>query len=175
MKKNILSNEKGFALVMAIIACLIILAVGLLVMNMSTGDLISSSMTVGNKKALSAMESGVHRVLQDFYPDSSTWTAANHYSPRYDNSLNLCGTSNYNGANYILVSIPGGTDSNSQFAICAPVERSDVAPLPSAGNGIGGSDSQFYHRYDTTVTGINTSYGSKNQVTIGIGFGPVPN
>jgi hypothetical protein len=175
MKKTICNNEKGFALVMAIIGCLILLAVGLLVINMSTGDLIGSSMTVGNKKALVAMESGVHRLLQDFSTDATTWTSLHNYSPMYDNNLHLCGADNYAAANYIFVQIPGGTDSTSQFAICAPLERSDVAPMAVSGYGMGFVDGMFYHRYDTTVVGRNTSYDSKYQVNVGIGFGPVPN
>ena len=71
IKKTTLSNEKGFALLAAIIASLILLAVAMLVINMSTGDLMSSSMTVGSKKALAAAESGISTVIQNFSPDAS--------------------------------------------------------------------------------------------------------
>ena len=66
MKETTLRNEKGFALLAAIIASLILLAVGMLVINMSAGDLISSSMSVGNKKASIAVESGIFTLVETF-------------------------------------------------------------------------------------------------------------
>jgi Tfp pilus assembly protein PilX len=160
MKKTTLSNEKGFALVAAIIASLILLAVGILVINMSTGDLRSSAVTVGSKKALSATESGICRLVQDFSPDSSTWTAANNF------------TTNCTAASptYIWRSIAGGTDASTQFAVCAPT-ASSLPPLPIPGYAI---EDWAMMRYDSRIVGKNTTYNSSATVDVGIGYGPVP-
>jgi Tfp pilus assembly protein PilX len=152
-------NEKGFALVAAIIASLILLAVGILVINMSTGDLRSSAITVGDKKALAAAESGIHRLVQDFSPDSGTWTAANNYTTN-------CTASS---PTYIWRSIASGTDANTQFAICAPT-LSSQPPVNLPGYALG---EWAMMRYDGRVAGKNTSYNTSTTVDIGIGYGPV--
>lgn len=158
INKMTISNEKGFALLAAIIASLILLAVGMLVINMATGDLIATSTIVGNKKALAAAESGIHQVIQDFNSDSSTWiVGANSYSD--------CANSSYNWR-----SIPGGTDANTKFAICTPVV-SNMPPVPIPGSAMG---EWGYMRYTVGVLGENTNYGSRAQIDIGVGYGPVP-
>jgi hypothetical protein len=162
MKKTTLRNEKGFALLAAIIASLILLAVALLIINMSVGDLKASSMTVGNKKALVATESGIHQLIKDFSTDPTTWTTANNYTTD-------CVT-NPTNPTYIWRSIPGGTDTNTKFAICTPA----VSSMPTL-NVPGFAIGQWgYVRFDVSVVGENTTYGSKNQIDVGIGYGPVP-
>jgi len=157
MKKMIINNEKGFALLAAIIACLILLAVGMLAMNMSVGDLISSSVSVGNKKALAATESGIHKLMQS-NPD--TWSAANAV-------FTDCTLTN---PSYVFNSIDGGTDSNTQYAICVPTQSTD-APVTIPGYSL--SDWAMF-RYNTNVIGKSVSYNSYTRVDVGIGFGPVP-
>ena len=49
-------NEEGFALIAAILANLILLAVGIIAINISTQDLRISMRVVGDKKAMSAAE-----------------------------------------------------------------------------------------------------------------------
>lgn len=160
--KITLRNEKGFALLAAIIASLILLAVGMLVINMATGDLITTKMTVGNKKALAAAESGIHQLIRNFNSDTPTWTAANNYTTD-------CAT-NPTNPSYIWQSNPGGTDPNSRFAICAPVES--PKPCPD----VSGTEIKdwTYHCYDISVVGENTNYGSRAQIDIGVTYGPVP-
>lgn len=159
--KMIFNNEKGFALIAAIIACLILLAVGLLVINMSTGDLRSSSATVGNKKSLAATESGVHRLIQDFNPGSALAYATTDCVANPDNpSYNWQSISSGDSA---------GIDANTQYAVCAPTE-SGLPPLAIPGSAI---DEWAMMRYNASVVGNNTSYNSLTRVNIGIGFGPV--
>ncbi len=161
MKKINLVNEKGFALMAAIIACLILLAVGMLVINLTVGDLKSSSVTVGNKKSLAATESGVHRVIQDFDPDPATWTTANGYSTDCAASI-----PSYDGG---WRTINSGTDANTQYAVCAPT-ASELPPVSVPGSAI---DEWGMMRYNGGVVGNNTSYHSLTKVNIGIGYGPV--
>ncbi len=63
-------NRKGFALVTAILAIMILVALGYLAISVSTGDLKISTRVVGEKKALSAAESGIHRLMQNFDPQA---------------------------------------------------------------------------------------------------------
>ncbi|MDI9570799.1 MAG: hypothetical protein QM278_08765 [Pseudomonadota bacterium] len=157
-----LGNQAGFALVAAIIASLILLAIGMLVINLSTKDLVSSSVSVGNNKALAAVESGAHRLTQDFDPDPDTWTAGNNYSTNCSAAAPA----------YIWRTIAGGVDGNTQFAVCAPT-RSNLAPVPIPGYALG-SGGWGMVRYDTRIVGKNDSYGSQVSVDLGIGYGPVP-
>jgi hypothetical protein len=163
IKKMIFNNEKGFALLAAIIASLILMAIGLLVINMSTGDLTTSSITVGHKKALAAAESGVHRLIQDFNVVPATGIAL-HYSANCATAAPVY--------EWKKISDFGGTgvDDNSEFAVCPPTVGS-LAPLAVPGYDIG---DWGLMRYDASVVGNNTSYRSFSRVNIGIGYGPVP-
>ena len=163
MKQMVLiNNEKGFVLLAAIFACVILFAVGMLAIYMSTGDIRSSAITVGDKKALAGAESGVHRLVQDFDSQPSTWTAGNNYTQDCTSPI----------PSYIWRVIDSGIDANTRFAVCRPVVSSSPPVIPSgydlAGGGYG------IMRYDATVVGQNTSYKSLTKVDVGIGFGPVP-
>lgn len=163
MKKRWLSNENGFALLAAIIASLILLAVGVLAINLSSGDLRASAVTVGDKKALAATESGVHRLVQDFDPTPATWTAAHNYTQNCTSTI----------PSYIWRAIVSGIDANTRFAVCKPV-ASNMPPLAPSGYNLVTGGAYGILRYDGTVVGQNTSYNSLIKADIGIGFGPVP-
>ena len=57
-RRRRLSSEKGFALVTAILACVILFALAMLILQLSTGDLRVSAKSVGDKKAMAAAETG---------------------------------------------------------------------------------------------------------------------
>lgn len=162
MEKHIINNEKGFVLLVAIIACLILLALGILVINMSTGDLLTTRDVVGNKKAMAAAESGISKIIRDVEPDN--WKT----DPGYTD----CDSSGYTWNK-----IQGGTDDNTEFAVCIP-QASSLPPLHASGYSLGGGGSSVisygHMRYDTRVLGRNTSYNSQSELEIGLGFGPVP-
>jgi hypothetical protein len=181
MKKNILNNEKGFALLAALMACLILIAIGILVINMSTGDLFTSSATVGNKKALLAAESGVPKLLNDIQPEN--WTKANGYSdnPYIDLVTNVqytCGADNYPQDQYNWITINDGIDERTEFVVCHPAQ-SILPPIPAPGGELGGGGGShdnpqaYIYRYDSTVIGHNTAYKSQSKIDIGVGFGPM--
>ncbi len=158
IKKMILNNEKGFVLLLAVIACLILVAISVLVMNMTAGNLFSSSETVGNKKAFSAVESGVQEQLLTFQPGPETWTTANNYTQN-------C-AANIDSSGYIWQTITDasnsttvGVDSNTVFSTCQPAQYG--APVPSAGGG-------FWCRYTEEIIGRNTLYNSVARVGVGI-------
>jgi hypothetical protein len=160
MKEQFLCNEKGFALLAALIASLILLAVGMLVINMSAGDLVSSSQSVGTKKAFTAVETGVYRFAENFTMDPTTWTTANGYYS--------C-PANFTAANITTWQSASTVDSNTKFVICTPGPDPNMPPIPVPGN-----QDWYYVFYNVTIAGQNTSYESFAKVDVGVGFGPVP-
>ena len=63
-----IDSEKGFAIVAALLAMMVLTAVGLLAFTLSTQDTRISSRLIGEKKAFSATEAGIHRFTQNFDP-----------------------------------------------------------------------------------------------------------
>lgn len=63
-------SEKGFALVLALIACMILVALGALIMTLSTGDIRTSSQILGQKRAMIAAEKGIQRLVQQYNFDN---------------------------------------------------------------------------------------------------------
>ena len=168
MKKLMIKNEKGFALLAALIACLILLAIGMLVINMSTGELFTTSALVGHKKAIIAAESGVTKIMNDGFPEN--WTTAHSYTDDAN-----CGAANFTA--YTWLSVQNSTDTTTQFAVCAPrvsTRPSMPAPGYALGGGGGSTVSYGYMRYDTTAVGRSTAYKSQTKLDVGVGFGPVP-
>ena len=156
MKEMNLQNEKGFALLAAIIAFFILLAVGMLVINMSAGDLISSSMSVGNKKANIAVESGIFTLMENFNPANlngyyactGTVTAATIPSSAWQTASNT------------------DADPNTKYVICNVTSDATKANLYLPFDGIKFS----LHRFNTTVIGENSSYNSLMKVNVGVGY-----
>ena len=168
MRKYFIKNQKGFALLAALIACLILLAVGMLVINMTTGELFTTTAVVGQKKAVIAAESGVTKIMNDGFPEN--WTAANGYTEDAN-----CGAANF--AAYTWLSVQNSTDTTTQFAVCAPrvsTRPSMPAPGYALGGGGGSTVSYGYMRYDTTAVGRSSAYNSQTKLDVGVGFGPVP-
>ncbi len=143
-------NQRGFALITAILAIMILMALGYLVINVSTGDLKISSRVVGEKKALSAAETGIHRMMQNFNPGNPP-------------AVHVTG-----------VQVDSAADPTSQYTI-SNVGRPIAGPemLPMAGYSIGGGQQWGQRRYVGSVTGRNTTYNSSVQIDTGIGYGPI--
>ena len=148
--KHILSSQKGFILLTAIMACLILLALTILIINLSTSDLRSSSQSVGQKKALIAAETGIHRMIQTFDPQNLPASAATD------------------------VQVDSATDPYSVYTIAAPTMPTGGAIfLPLTGFAIGGGQQWGQRRYNVDVTGRNTTYDTTVTIGVGIGYGPV--
>jgi len=148
-KATSLRTEKGFALVAAIMACLILLAIGMLVINLSTGDLRVSTRVVGDKKALAAAETGIHRLMSTFDPENLAAT-----TPR--------------------TQVDASNDANSFYSVGAAVSPTQgPSTIPMAGFAIGGGQQWGQARFNVDVTGENTTYNSTVTIGLGLGFGPV--
>lgn len=145
-----LYSENGFALVAAILACVILFALAMLVIHLSTQDLRSSAKNVGDKKAMSAAETGIHRMIQNFDPQNlSASTATN-------------------------AQVDSTNDPNSVYTISTPARpTSGPTFLPMTGFSIGGGQSWGQSRYIVNVTGRNTAYDTSVSIDTGVGYGPI--
>lgn len=145
-----MSSERGFALITAIMACMILLALAVLVLNLSTGDLRVSSRSVGDKKAMSAAETGIHRAMQTFNPQNLAATVVTG------------------------VQVDPANDPATVYTVGAPAAPA-TGPLflPMEGYSIGGGQSWGQRRYEVNVQGRSTSYNTSMNVRTGMGYGPV--
>lgn len=145
------NHERGFALVAALMAILILTAAGLLAFTVSTQDIRMSGRIVGGKKAISAAEAGAHWLTHTF--DPSNPSASETTSP---------------------VMVDSNNDRGSQFTVATPVRpTSGAALLPMTGYSLSGGQPWGQARYNTRIVGENTRYASNIQVNLGVGYGPV--
>ena len=141
-------SEEGFALIAAIMACLILLALGMLVIALSTQDIRISARVVGDKRSLVAAEEGIHNLSQNFNPLTAL-------------SASAVTTNRSDGA--------------SSYTINYPASRPTSGPvmIPLTGFAIGGGQQWGQSRYNISVTGANTQYGTQVTIGVGLGYGPV--
>ena len=141
---------KGFALITAILAIMILMALGFLAVSVTTGDLKITVRVVGEKKALSAAETGIHRLMQNFDPANMTATQVTS------------------------AQVNAEGDPGSRYTISS-VGRPAAGPdaLPLKGYSIGGGQQWGQRRYVGSVTGVNTSYNSSVTIDVGMGYGPI--
>jgi len=153
--KQIVPSQKGVALITAILACVILFALAMLVISMSTSDIRVSGRIVGQKKAFNAAEAGIHRLIEQFNPDETTWTASGNI---YNNRTTVSGTS----------------DPHSFYMINTPRESDSIDTLSLPEFDIGNGRGWGLKPYDIRITGENSDYNSEVSIDIGIGYGPVP-
>jgi formylglycine-generating enzyme required for sulfatase activity len=142
-------SEKGFALLAAIMACLVLLALGMLVISLSTQDIKVSTKIVGDKRSLAAAEEGIHNLSQTFNPVNPL--AAPVTNARLD------GTSSY----------------TIFYPATRPATGPEMVPVPGGGFAIGGSSQWALRRYNIDVGGNNTEYNTQVRVGVGVGYGPI--
>jgi hypothetical protein len=149
-KKYYINAEKGIALVAALLACLILLALGAVVITISTGDIGTSSRLVGNKRAIMAAEKGVARLTQNFDP------------------LNIAASAGNTNAADLTV------DPQSQYTIGTPsLPTTGPMVIPLAGYSLAGGQTAGLTRFNANVTGQNTLYNTRVTIGVGVGYGPV--
>lgn len=142
--------EGGFALIAAIIAILILMALAILVISLSTGDLRTTSAVVGGKRAMLAAESGVQNLTLNFDPAGTNF-----------------------GLNSSWQDVDATNDPGSQYRYLSSA-ASLIAPLPLPGYSIEAGQGWGMSRFNIVVDGRNTLYNSQQQVGVGVGYGPVP-
>ena len=141
-------DRKGFALITAILAIMILIALGFLAISVTTGDLKITSRVVGEKKALSAAETGIHRLMQNFDPA----THGTQTDQQVDSTAD-----------------PASIYTINDWT----VPTSGPAVLPLTGYAIGGGQQWGQRCYGGSVTGKNTTYNSSVQIDVGMGYGPI--
>jgi Tfp pilus assembly protein PilX len=145
-----MGSKSGFALIAALLAIWILTAVGILVFTISTQDIRISSRVIGEKKAFSAAEAGIHRFMQSFDPATLAASAVSN------------------------VQVDSTNDPDSRYTVGTPFRpTSGPASVPLVGYAIGGGQQWGQERFNAAVSGTNTRYNSLVQVNIGAGYGPV--
>ncbi len=141
-------NCRGFALVAALLATMIIMALGVLALLMSSRDILISGRVVSEKKAYSAAEAGVHQLISNFNPED---LSASETSASVDAS-----------------------DLNCVYSVGKP-QRPTSGPdfVPLAGYSIGGGQQWGQTTYVAAVTGEEKASGSTAQIAVGLGYGPI--
>ena len=151
LNQNIISfDQRGFALIAAIIACVVLFVLAMLVIHISTADLRVSAHALGEKKASIAAEAGVHYLMKNFnFKDRN----ANVVPP---------------------TAVDQGSDPDSVFSIQVPTIPT-VGPefLPISGMSME-NGGMAQKRYDVIVVGEHRKYGTKVEIQVGVGYGPVP-
>ncbi len=149
-KQYYINSEKGFALVAALIAVVMLLALGALVIALSTGDLKTSSQVVADKRAMEAAEKGIHHLVRSFDPLARA-TCAQSSADTTDVAV----------------------DPHSQYSISAPVPASTTGGFVDFVTMVG-QDMRYYGmaKYVSNVTGYNTLYNTRVTIEVGIGHGP---
>lgn len=143
-------SRNGFAMVAALLSILILTAVGLLVFAATTQDIRISSRVVGEEKAFSAGEAGVHHFLRNFDPANLSASAVSN------------------------VQVDPANDPDSRYSVGVPSPpTSGPAAVPLPGYQIAGGVIWGQERFNVGVTGTNTKYNSLARLSVGAGFGPV--
>ncbi len=140
-------SEEGFALIAAIMACLILFALGMLIISLSTQDIRISTKIVGYKRALAVAEEGTHRLTQEFDPQNPLFS-----SPQ-----------------------TGTRADGSTYTINYPAVTPTTGPesIPYTGYQIAGGQSWGQKRYSLSVVGKSKEYKSEVTVGLGVGYGPI--
>jgi len=165
MQKKILTalfrknSEAGFALIAAIMACLILLALGMLVISLSTQDIRVSTKIVGEKRALAAADTGIVNLLQTFDPQSTT--CAQNPTCRNDRTP--------------VTRADGVSSYTIMYPATRPTRGPPTVPMLSGGYSIalGAQAPSYQSRYNIDVVGTNTKYNTRVTIGVGVGYGPV--
>ena len=145
-----MNSQRGIALVAALLANVILLAVGVLAIHLSTKDIRASFAVVGDKKALAAAEAGIHQLAINFDPG----TLASQ--PR------------------VNIQVNPAVDPATRYTIFQPTQpTTGPAVIPLVGYSIGGGQQWGQERFLATVRGENTAYNSRVDIGVGLGFGPI--
>ena len=146
----LMPSRNGFAMVAALLSIMVLTAVGLLVFTVSTQDVRISARVVGEEKAFSAAEAGIHRFVQNFDPGNLSGSAVSN------------------------VQVDPANDPDSRYTVGLPARPTNgPAAVPLPGYAIGGGQQWGQERFNVGITGTNTKYNSLARLGVGAGFGPV--
>lgn len=137
------NSEQGFVLIVALLAIAVLIAIGFFALTMISGDLMISSRLVGERKAFSAAEAGVHAILSSGLDPSAAVSSPTPWT-HVDST---------NDPNTYYNAVTTATGSSATVPGYDPSSRAVV--------------------YSTVVTGKDDTYGSQAQIAIGMSGRPV--
>ena len=160
-KKSKIHDERGFAFIAALLAMLIMVSLGVLIFTLTTRDVRVTVKLMGEKKAFSGAEHGIHWLMQQYVPGIVL-----------GNPANACPG---NGGFFQVASGAGVGDPSTCFSFNQPVQPTSggSSMIPLAGYSNTGVSTFGLTPADSGVTGFNTTYMSKISVDVGLGYGPV--
>lgn len=141
--------QDGFILVTALIAVMILIALGIFALTTSTQDVKAVARSVSEGNALSAAEAGVQTLCSQFNPNNTA---------TYTNSLTP--------STQIYIQ----NFTNAEFSYTLPQV---TATAPAPGNDITVTNNWQYQVYNTQVTGYDNLWGGSVTLNIGI-MNPTP-
>ena len=155
-----LRDESGFAFIAALLAMLIMVSLGVLIFTLTTRDVRVTIKLMGEKKAFSAAEHGIHWLMQQYVPGAAL-----------ANPVTACGGK----AGFFQVSTDAYADSGTCFSFSQPVQPTSGggSMIPLEGYSNTGSSSFGLTPSDSEVTGVNTRYMSQLSIAAELGYGPI--
>ncbi|HSW63217.1 MAG TPA: PilX N-terminal domain-containing pilus assembly protein [Dissulfurispiraceae bacterium] len=155
------ANERGVALVGALMALILLLAVSSIVFFVSTKDMRISTRIAGEKKAFAAAEAGIgelKRFIDNSKRSSTDLLATRALIENYTMNQAQVNTAQDPAALYTVAAL---SDPNISVAACADMPGFDPAVWGEL-------------RTAKTITGENANYQSRVTIDVGIGYGPSP-
>ncbi len=140
-------SEEGFVLIAAIIAMMILMAVGFFALTVTSDDLKITSRLYGERKALSAAEAGVHDLCLVF-----------------ETSMNALTN----------VQIDAANDPKITYSVTKPVSDPNIPSISATGSSIEGGKSWSFNVFNSVVTGRDSGFGSVVRLDVGLRHGEVP-
>ena len=140
-----IKSEKGFVLIVALMAALIMAAVGFFALTVTSQDVKVVRRVIGERRALSAAESGVHLVLQQLNPMSPL---------------------NYSGQ------IDAVNDPGLRFTTSVPQRNANMPTMSMPGFDM--AKAYIGAVFDTVVTGQDDTYGTTARIAVGSAYAPNP-
>ena len=143
---NRMKSEDGFVLIAAIMAVMILIAVGFFALTVTTQDTRISTRVVGERKAFSAAEAGVNEICRTINPG---------------NLVPITGQK-----------IDTAKDPSAEFDATAPARNTDYPSIQIPGSDL--SKAYAGAIFGVTVTGRDTSYNSETSIEVGVAYAPSP-
>jgi len=158
LKKSKMHDDRGFAFIAALLAMLIMVSLGVLIFTLTTRDVRVTVKLMGEKKAFSGAEHGIHWLLQQYVPGTVL-----------ANPAVACP----GNAGYFQVS--SAADPTTCFSFAQPVQPTSggSSMIPLSGYSNTGASTFGLAPAASGVTGFNTAYMSKLSIDVGLGYGPV--
>lgn len=138
-------SEKGFVLVVALLATMILVAVGVFALTITSQDVRIVRHVIGERRALSAAESGVHLVLMQLNPMAPVI---------------------YNGQ------IDPVNDPGLRYTTNVPVRNNNMPSISMPGFDL--SRAYVGSVFDTVITGQDDTYGTTARIALGSAYAPNP-